>query len=68
MDDSHGDTSHLTTHNELSSTNQAYHQLANGGRPTLGGKVQFLHIFGPKMEGKVGGLVPINRSCIFSTK
>ena len=56
MDDSLGDTSHLTTQDELSSTNQVYLLMANGGRPHFVEKVQFCTILGQKWKENFGAL------------
>ena len=50
MDEWSGDTSHLTTHNELSITNQSYLLLSSSSRPPKHPKVQFAQILG----GKIG--------------
>ena len=56
MDEWCGDTSHLTTQDELSSTKCSHPFLAYDGRPTNGKKVQICTFLGQKCEEKMEAL------------
>ena len=60
-----GDTSQVTTHNELYYTNKAYLFSSSNGRPPKPLNVQFAQILGGKMEAKIATFLAINRA-VFS--
>ena len=68
MDDLGGDTSSLTTQDELSSTTLISSLLSQWWPANQGEKGAKLHILGPFLWWKVEPLVPINRCWKFSTK
>ena len=68
MDEWSGDTSQLTTHNELSNTNKAYLLPCSSCRPPKHQKVQFAQILGGKMEAKNATFLAINRAVISAPK